>query len=102
MSIKLLVRNLGASMNNLRLEQLFARHGRVKSVRIIRDEGYVQMRSDEEARKAMAALHGCLIDGGALGVSEVMPDIDEEPALPRPRYGNGRSGGSGVRSSGRS
>jgi RNA recognition motif-containing protein len=106
MSARLFVGNLSGAINNLRLEQLFARHGLVSSARIVFDEGsgcsqgcgYVQMASGDDAQKAIAALHGHVVDGCLLSVSEVAAQESEPVVRPaRRRYGNGRSGG-GVRS----
>ena len=105
MSIMLVVSNLGHDVNNLRIEKLFAAHGRVLSAQIVMEQidgqslrqGYVQMSCDEEAKRAVAALHGHVVDGCALGVDATTMEI--EPLITRrPRYGNGRSGGGGVRS----
>jgi RNA recognition motif-containing protein len=103
MGNRLVVSNLHGSMNNLRLEQLFARHGRVSSAQIVLNNGHVQMRSDEEADRAMAALNGFIIDGQTISVGHAPPSGQEEETAttqPRrqPKYGNGRSGGGGVRS----
>jgi RNA recognition motif-containing protein len=106
MSNKLLIRNLSGAVSNLRLEQLFARYGRVSSAQIVIDEqsglsqwhGHVQMSSDADAQRAMAALQGHLIDGRAINISPAPSQDAEAPVYPRPRYGNGRSGGGGVRS----
>ena len=107
MGIRLLVANLSDSVNNLRLEQLFSPHGIVNSAQVAIDpqsgarqgNAFVEMASDEEAQRAMAALQGRVIDDQALNISCVATDV--QPRL-RPRYGNGRSGGSGVRSGRRS
>jgi RNA recognition motif-containing protein len=109
MSVRLLVENLAGHVSNLRLEQLVSRHGQVNSARIILDEtsgssqgsGYVLMGSDEDAQKAVAALNGLVVDGLPLAVS-ILPIPPEEVQVLRPRYGNGRSGGLGVRSGRRS
>ncbi len=104
MSMRLLVENIGESMHNLQLEQLFSPHGRVSSAQIDAEEiggnercGHVQMNSEEDARRAIAALNGQLIDGRLIEVSIVEPSA-EPVIITRPRYGNGRSGGGGVRS----
>jgi hypothetical protein len=89
-------------MDNLRLAQLFSTFGPVGSATIDADpldsaghrSGQVQMSSAEDARQAIAALDAHLIDGVALTVVSE----DAEAALFPPRYGNGRSGRTGVRS----
>jgi RNA recognition motif-containing protein len=109
MGSRLLVGNLGAAVNGAQLEALLASHGQVTSQRIVINEdsdshqrsAYVQMFNDEDARRAILALHGQVIDGRALSISDdsavVTPVAVVVPGL-RPRYGNGRSGGMGIRS----
>ena len=93
---KLYVGNLTFGVTNSTLEQLFAAHGTVESAQVIMDRdtgrpkgfGFVEMKTDQEARAAIAALNGKEVDGRALTVNE---------ARPRPEGGRGGSGGSGGR-----
>jgi RNA recognition motif-containing protein len=63
------------------LQQLFASHGAVQSVQVIEDRqsgrskgfGFVEMGSDAEAGRAIAALDGQELDGRALAVNEAKP-----------------------------
>lgn len=73
------------------LGQLFAAHGQVLSANIIKDKysgqsrgfAFVEMGTDEEALKAIAALNGYNLEGRNIVVKE---------ALPKPTYTNGRAG----------
>lgn len=81
MAQKIYVGNLGYSVSSAELEQLFAQHGTVRSAEVIEDRnagrskgfGFVEMSSDEEARKAIAALNGYELGGRALTVNEAKP-----------------------------
>ena len=110
MGNKLYVGNLSYNTTGSDLEQLFAQHGSVQSAEVIADRdtgrskgfGFVEMSSQEEAQKAIAALNGQEHDGRALTVNEAKPRED------RPRgggggggYGGGRGGGGGYGGGGR-
>lgn len=92
MAKNLFVGSLPFSVTDDALGQLFAQHGQVQSVNIIKDKysgqsrgfGFVEMATDEEAQKAMQALNGFNLEGRSLVVKE---------ALPKPTYTNGRAGG---------
>jgi RNA recognition motif-containing protein len=92
MGKKLYVGNLGYNVTSADLEQLFTPHGTVQSAQVIEDRdagrskgfGFVEMGSDEEAGKAIAALNGQINGERALTVSEARPRV--------PRNGNGGYG----------
>jgi len=96
MGKKLYVGNLGYSVSDADLSQLFSQHGTVESANVIMDKmtgrskgfGFVEMGSDAEAQAAVAALNGSDYDGRALKVDE---------AKPRPEGGGGRGGSGGGR-----
>src|ERR1700683_3123330 len=97
MGSKLYVGKLSYNMTGSELEQLFSPHGTVQSAEIIADRdtgrskgfGFVQMKSDEEAKAAIGALNGQEIGGRALTVNEAKPREE------RPRSGGGGGGGRG-------
>lgn len=97
MSVKLFVGNLPFSATENDLQDLFAAHGAVASVDLIMDRatgrprgfGFVTMESQEDARKAIEALHGKAFDGRDLTVNEAKPREE------RPRGGGGGYGGGG-------
>ncbi len=77
---KLYVGNLGYSVTNEQLEELFASHGEVKQVNIIegRGFGFVEMSNPSEAEKAKEALNGSDLDGRTLKVDEARPPRSRE------------------------
>jgi RNA recognition motif-containing protein len=99
MGKKLYVGNLTYGVTDSALEQMFAAHGTVVSAQIIMDRdtgrskgfGFVEMKSDQEAQAAIAALNGKEVEGRALIVNE---------ARPRPEGGRGGGGGRDRRGGG--
>ena len=94
MNKKLYVGGLAYSVTDAQLQQLFAGHGTVESAKVITDRetdrsrgfGFVEMGTQEEAEKAIAALNGTLLEGRNLTVN-----------MSRPREDSGRGGGGGYR-----
>jgi RNA recognition motif-containing protein len=92
MGKKLYVGNLGYGVTDSDLEKMFAAHGTVESAQIIMDRdtgrskgfGFVEMKTEQEAQAAIAALNGQDSGGRALTVNE---------AKPRTEGGRGGSGG---------
>lgn len=92
MGRKLYVGNLGYDVTDGDLSKLFAAHGTVESAQIIMDRdtgrskgfGFVEMKTDQEAQAAIAALNGQDRGGRALTVNE---------ARPKTEGGRGGSGG---------
>jgi cold-inducible RNA-binding protein len=82
--MKIFVGNLSFGATEDTVRSLFETHGTVDSVSIVTDRdtgrsrgfGFVEMSSDAEAEKAMAALSGREIDGRALTVNEARPKTD--------------------------
>jgi RNA recognition motif-containing protein len=105
MGSKIYVGGLPYSATESQLNDLFAVHGAVESARVITDKftgqsrgfGFVEMSTAEEAKAAIAALHGTQMDGRTLTVNEA------KPQEPRSGGGGGRfgGGGGGGRSGGR-
>lgn len=89
MAKNLFVGSLPYTITEDALRDLFAGHGQVQSVNIIKDKfsgqsrgfAFVEMVTDEDAAKAIQALNGFNVDGRNLVVKE---------ALPKPTYTNGR------------
>ena len=96
MGRKLYVGNLTYAVTASDLESLFGQHGTVESAQVIadRDTGqskgfaFVEMKTDQEAQAAIAALNGKEMNGRALTVNE---------AKPKTGGGGGRSGHGGGR-----
>lgn len=80
------------------LRELFEQYGSVTSVKIIVDKitrqnkgfGFVEMPDDEEAQKAIAALHGFEVMGRTIVVNKSEPKKEGEG---RGGYGGGNRGG---------
>jgi RNA recognition motif-containing protein len=94
MGSKIYVGGLPYSATEQQLSDLFSPHGSVQSARVITDKftgqsrgfGFVEMGSEEEAKKAIAALNGTQMDGRTLTVNEA------KPQEPRSGGGGGRGG----------
>ena len=96
MGKKLYVGNLDYGVTDSALEQMFAAHGTVESAQVIMDRatgqskgfGFVEMKTDQEAQAAIAALSGAQSGGRSLTVNEAKPREDRGG-------GRGKSGGRG-------
>ena len=94
MGTKLYVGSLPYSTTEQQLTELFAPHGTVQSAKVIADRytgqsrgfGFVEMATNEEAQKAIAALNGTPLGGRTLVVNEARPQ-EKRP------YGGGGGGG---------
>lgn len=81
MATKLYVGNLSYQTNDWDLKEQFGQYGEVLSANIVTDRdtgrsrgfGFVEMGSDEDAQKAIAALNEHEIDGRNLKVNEARP-----------------------------
>lgn len=81
MGSKLYVGSLPYSTTEQQLSELFGQHGSVQSAKVITDRftgqsrgfGFVEMATDEEAQKAIAALNGTELGGRTLVVNEARP-----------------------------
>jgi RNA recognition motif-containing protein len=89
------VGNLSFNTNEDELRQIFEGYGQVDRVSILTDRdtgrsrgfGFVEMASDEEGEKAIAALNGSEIGGRTINVNEARPKAE--------RAGGGGFGGGG-------
>jgi len=112
MEKKLYVGNISFKATEEDIRELFARSGEVESVKIITDAhtgnpkgfGFIEMATEEDAKKAIAELNGTTFMERTLSVAEA------KPQQPRERrgfgggghgYGGGRSGFGGNRGQGR-
>jgi cold-inducible RNA-binding protein len=95
MDKKLYVGNLTYGVTDAALQQMFAAHGTVQSAQVIMDRdtgqskgfGFVEMKTDQEAQAAIAALNGKEMEGRKLTVNEAKPKTE----------GGGRGGSGGGR-----
>ena len=87
------VGNLSFNTNEEELRQLFEPHGQVDRVSIMTDRdtgrsrgfGFVEMASNEDGEKAIAALNGSQVGGRTINVNEARPKTE--------RSGGGGGGG---------
>ena len=94
------VGNLSFNTNEDELRQIFEGYGQVDRVSILTDRdtgrsrgfGFVEMTSDEDGEKAIAALNGSQFGGRTINVNEARPKSD--------RGGGGGFGGGGGRGRG--
>jgi RNA recognition motif-containing protein len=108
MGKKLYVGNLNYGVTDSDLSRMFEAHGTVESAQVIMDRdtgrskgfGFVEMKTDQEAQAAIAALNGQDNGGRALTVNEAKPRTDgggRGGSGGRGGYGRGGSGGYGGR-----
>jgi RNA recognition motif-containing protein len=101
MGRRLYVGNLPYSAGEAELQELFARAGKVESVRVMRDAAtgrargfaFVEMSTDEEAQKAASEFNQYQMGGRALTVNEARP----KPSGGGFGGGGGRGGDGGGR-----
>ncbi len=102
MAKKLYVGGLSYNTSEATLKDTFAAAGTVETAVIIMDKmtgrskgfGFVEMATDEEAKKAIETINGTELDGRTLTVNEAKP---MEPRAPRTGggFGGGNRGGFG-------
>ena len=102
MAKKLYVGGLSYNTTEATLKDTFAQFGTVETATIIMDKmtnrskgfGFVEMSTDEEAKKAIETINGTELDGRTLTVNEAKP---MEPRAPRTGggFGGGSRGGFG-------
>jgi RNA recognition motif-containing protein len=104
MEKKIYVGNISFKATEEDIKELFARSGDVESVKIITDAhtgnpkgfGFVEMATEEDAKKAIAELNGTTFMDRTISVAEA------KPQQPRERRGFGGGGGRGGFGGGRS
>lgn len=102
-STKLYVGNLSYNTSQEDLEDLFAQHGQVAEVRVIRDMNsgqsrgfaFVEMATSEDAQKAIDALNGFQFQDRAIVVNEARPKESGGGGGGGGRGRGGRGGGGG-------
>lgn len=86
MTNKLFVGKLSYTLTDAQLEEHFATVGKVLSAKVITDRysgqgkgfGFVEMSTEEEAKKAMDTLNNSTLDGRTIVVSEARPQENRE------------------------
>ena len=102
MGKKLYVGSLPYSFSEGQLVELFSQYGAVESGKVISDKytgqskgfGFGEMKSDEDAQKAIDALNETQIEGRKIVVNEARP-MESKPRSDRGGGGGGRRGGGG-------
>ena len=97
------VGNLSFNTNEDELRQLFEAYGQVDRVSIMTDRdtgrsrgfGFVEMASNEDGEKAIAALNGSQVGGRTLNVNEARPKVERAGGGGRDRGGRREGGGHG-------
>ena len=101
--MNIFVSNLSFQVQDQDLLEIFAEYGEVTSAKVITDKfsgrsrgfGFVEMPTEEEAKKAIQELDQAEVDGRSISVAEAKP---REQRPERKPYGG--SGGGGNRSGG--
>ena len=101
MGKKLYVGNLTYEVTDNDLSKLFEPHGTVESAQVIMDRdtgrskgfGFVEMKTEQEAKAAIAALNGQDCNGRALTVNEAKPRTEGGRGGGGGGYGRGSGGG---------
>ncbi len=86
MAAKLFVGNLPYAMTGDSLRAVFEKVGKVVDANVVMDKmtgrsrgfGFVEMSSDDEAKKAIADINGTEVDGRKIFVSEARPQAPRE------------------------
>jgi cold-inducible RNA-binding protein len=99
------VGNLSFNTNEDEVRQLFESYGQVDRVSIMTDRdtgrsrgfGFVEMTSNEDGEKAIAALNGSQLGGRTINVNEARPKAERVGGGGGGRDRGGRGGGGGRR-----
>jgi RNA recognition motif-containing protein len=103
MGKKLYVGNLNYGVTDNDLAKMFEAHGEVESAQVIMDRdtgrskgfGFVEMKTDEQAQAAIAAMNGQDAGGRTLTVNEARPKTEGGGGGGGGRGGRGGYGGGG-------
>lgn len=104
MSKKIYVGNISFKATQEDLKELFSKHGTVESVNVITDHqtgrskgfGFIEMASEEDAKKAIASLNGTQFLERTLSVAEAKPQEPREQRGFERKRGGGFGGGRGA------
>ncbi len=97
------VGNLAYSVGDDQLSNMFSKFGTVSSARVVQDQfsgrskgfGFVEMESEEDAKRAIAELDNQEFDGRAIKVNEARPKEERSERRGPPRSGGGQGRGPG-------
>ncbi len=99
--MNIFVANIERKVTDEQLQELFAQHGEITSLKLIKDrdtgvsKGYafVEMPNDDEAQKAIDALNEYELEGRALAVNEARPKTEYKKSSGGGGYKGGGGGG---------
>jgi len=81
-----LVGNLDITVTEQQLRELFAAHGAVETITIVKDRDtgeprgiFVEMTQAAEAQGAISALNGTMLNGRPMNVNEARPKLHRDP-----------------------
>lgn len=103
--MNLYISNLSYSITDADLNQLFADYGEIVSARVIMDRetgrsrgfGFVELKDDDMARKAIEELNQATYEDKVISVAEARPREERSSSSRGGGYGGGsRSGGGGY------
>jgi RNA recognition motif-containing protein len=88
--MNIFISNLSFRVSNEDLKQLFVEYGEVSSAKVIIDKfsgrsrgfGFVEMKNDDEAKKAIEELNQAEHDGKVISVSVARPRTERRPEGP--------------------
>eukprot|EP01132_Coremiostelium_polycephalum_P002602 gene2602-3226_t len=97
---RLFVGNLSFKVDEVKLNEIFAPHGKVLNTRVVKGHrgvssgfGFVEMENEEAAQKVITALHQKEFDGRAINV-ELAKERSTESRPPRRSFNNNNNNGS--------
>ena len=80
------VGNLDITVTEQQLRELFAAHGAVETITIVKDRDtgeprgiFVEMTQAAEAQGAISALNGTMLNGRPMNVNEARPKLHRDP-----------------------
>jgi len=94
---RLYVGNLTYSVSENQLQEVFSAYGEVVSVKVLdrKGFGFVEMSTPEQAKAAMDALNGTVLEGRTMKIDEAKPMQPRRDFGGSGGYGGGSYGGSG-------
>ncbi len=109
MSKKIYVGNISFKATTDDIKELFSKHGEVEAVNIITDAhtgrtkgfGFVEMATEDDAKKAIESLNGSVFMERTLSVAEAKPQQPRERHGFERKRGGGGGGFGGGRGTGR-
>ena len=101
--MKIYVGNLPFSVDDEKLNEIFAEFGEITEATVIKDKfsgrskgfGFVTFASKESAEKAIAKMNDKAVEGRNLKVNEAKPMDPDAPRRPRRDFGGGGGFGGG-------